>query len=51
MRNGFELIQEDSLGVEAVLTTIHWKGKTDVRLSTRIARRDQGIIAPAYLCL
>ncbi len=51
VRNGFELIQEDSLGVEAVLTTTHWKGKTEVRLSTRIARRDQTIIEPANLCL
>ncbi|WMD20561.1 hypothetical protein RAS12_28875 [Achromobacter seleniivolatilans] len=51
VRNGFELIQEDSLGVEAVLTTTHWKGKTETRLSTRIARRDQSIIEPANLCL
>lgn len=51
VRNGFELVQEDSLGVEAVLSTIHWKGKTEVRLSTRIARRDQTIIEPANLCL
>ncbi|WP_447921363.1 hypothetical protein [Achromobacter aegrifaciens] len=51
VRNGFELIQEDSLGVEAVLTTTHWKGKTEARLSTRIARRDQTIIEPANLCL
>ncbi|MFD4841440.1 hypothetical protein ACFWP0_28320 [Achromobacter sp. NPDC058515] len=51
VRNGFELIQEDSLGVEAVLSTTHWKGKTEVRLSTRIARRDQSIIEPANLCL
>ncbi|KRC77595.1 hypothetical protein D3C87_418800 [compost metagenome] len=51
VRNGFELVQEDSLGVEAVLTTTHWKGKTETRLSTRIARRDQSIIEPANLCL
>jgi hypothetical protein len=51
VRNGFELIQEDSLGVEAVLTTTHWKGKTETRLSTRVARRDQSIIEPANLCL
>ncbi|MGE8628962.1 hypothetical protein [Achromobacter denitrificans] len=51
VRNGFELIQQDSLGVEAVLTTTHWKGKTETRLSTRIARRDQTIIEPANLCL
>ncbi|CAB3713142.1 hypothetical protein [Achromobacter pestifer] len=51
VRNGFELIQEDSLGVEAVLTTTTWKGKTEARLSTRIARRDQSIIEPANLCL
>ncbi len=51
VRNGFELIQEDSLGVEAVLTTTTWKGKTETRLSTRIARRDQSIIEPANLCL
>ncbi|MCW0206688.1 hypothetical protein WHX56_28005 [Achromobacter veterisilvae] len=51
VRNGFELIQSDSLGVEAVLTTTHWKGKTETRLSTRIARRDQSIIEPANLCL
>ena len=51
MRNGFELVQEDSLGVEAVLTTTTWKGKTETRLSTRIARRDQSIIEPANLCL
>ncbi|CAB3734781.1 MULTISPECIES: hypothetical protein [Achromobacter] len=51
VRNGFELIQEDSLGVEAVLSTITWKGKTEARLSTRIARRDQSIIEPANLCL
>ena len=51
VRNGFELIQEDSMGVEAVLTTTHWKGKTETRLSTRIARRDQTIIEPANLCL
>ncbi|MBB1596748.1 hypothetical protein [Achromobacter sp. UMC46] len=51
VRNGFELVQEDSLGVEAVLTTTTWKGKTEARLSTRIARRDQTIIEPANLCL
>ena len=51
VRNGFELIQEDSLGVEAVLTTTHWKGKTETRLSRRIASRDQTIIEPANLCL
>lgn len=51
VRNGYELVQEDSLGVEAVLTTTHWQGKTEVRLSTRIARRDQTIIEPANLCL
>lgn len=51
VRNGFELVQEDSLGVEAVLTTTTWKGKTETRLSTRIARRDQTIIEPANLCL
>lgn len=51
VRNGFELVQEDSLGVEAVLSTTTWKGKTEARLSTRIARRDQSIIEPANLCL
>ena len=51
MRNGFELVQQDSFGVEAVLTTTHWRGKTEARLSTRIARRDQSIIEPANLCL
>ncbi|WP_238927616.1 hypothetical protein [Achromobacter xylosoxidans] len=51
VRNGFELIQSDSLGVEAVLTTTTWKGKTEARLSTRIARRDQTLIEPANLCL
>ncbi|MGE8689795.1 MAG: hypothetical protein ACN6PJ_21800 [Achromobacter sp.] len=51
VRNGFELIMQDSMGVEAVLTTTHWKGKTETRLSTRIARRDQSIIEPANLCL
>lgn len=51
VRNGFELVQEDSLGVEAVLTTTTRKGKTETRLSTRIARRDQTIIEPANLCL
>lgn len=51
VRNGFELVQEDSFGVEAVLTTTHWKGKTETRLSTRVARRDQSIIEPANLCL
>lgn len=51
VRNGFELIVQGSMGVEAVLTTTHWKGKTETRLSTRIARRDQTIIEPANLCL
>ena len=51
VRNGFELVQSDSLGVEAVLTTTHWKGKTETRLSTRINRRDQSMIEPANLCL
>lgn len=51
VRNGFELIQQDSLGVEAVLTTTTWKGKTETRLSTRITRRDQSLIEPANLCL
>lgn len=51
VRNGYELIMQDSLGVEAVLTTTTWKGKTEARLSTRIARRDQTIIEPANLCL
>ena len=51
VRNGFELVQQDSFGVEAVLTTTHWRGKTEARLSTRIARRDQSIIEPANLCL
>ncbi|MNQ99995.1 hypothetical protein D3C85_1157540 [compost metagenome] len=51
VRNGLELVVADSLGVEAVLTTTHWKGKTEARLSTRIARRDQSIIEPANLCL
>ena len=50
VRNGYELILHGSLGVEAVLTTTHWKGKTEARLSTRIARRDQSIIEPANLC-
>ena len=51
VRNGYELVLHGSLGVEAVLTTTHWKGKTEARLSTRIARRDQTIIEPANLCL
>ena len=51
VRNGQELVLEGSLGIEAVLTTTHWKGKTEARLSTRIARRDQSIIEPANLCL
>ena len=51
VRNGYELVLQGSLGVEAVLTTTHWKGKTEARLSTRIARRDQTIIEPANLCL
>ena len=51
VRNGYELILHGSLGVEAVITTTHWQGKTETRLSTRIARRDQTIIEPANLCL
>ncbi|WP_313620963.1 hypothetical protein [Achromobacter sp.] len=51
VRNGYELVLQGSMGVEAVLTTTTWKGKTEARLSTRIARRDQSIIEPANLCL
>ncbi|KOF52765.1 MULTISPECIES: hypothetical protein [unclassified Achromobacter] len=50
VRNGQELVLRNSMGVEAVLTTTHWKGKTETRLSTRINHRDQSIVEAANLC-
>ncbi|MBV7484143.1 hypothetical protein [Bordetella sp. BOR01] len=51
VRNGYELIVPGTMGVEAVLTATTWKGKTDVRLSTRIARYSTALAEAANLCM
>lgn len=51
IHNGYELIVQGSMGVEAVLSATTWEGKTDVRLSTRIQRRSTSLSEAANLCL
>ncbi|MBO9355044.1 hypothetical protein GG851_13690 [Bordetella petrii] len=51
VRNGYELVVPGSFGVEAVLTATTWKGKTDVRLSTRIPRYSTALVEAANLCM
>jgi len=51
VRNGHELVVQGSMGVDAVLTATTWKGKTDVRLSTRIPRYSTALAEAANLCL
>lgn len=51
VHNGYELIVEGTMGVEAVLTATTWKGKTDARLSTRIPRASTALAEAANLCL
>lgn len=51
VRNGYELVVQSTMGVEAVLTATTWKGKTDARLSTRIQRLSTALAEAANLCL
>jgi len=51
VRNGYELVVPGTMGVEAVLTATTWKGKTDVRLSTRIPRYGTALVEAANLCM
>ena len=51
VRNGYELVVQGTMGVEAVLSATTWKGKTDARLSTRIQRRSTALAEAANLCL
>lgn len=51
VHNGYELVVQGTMGVEAVLTATTWKGKTDARLATRIARYSTALSEAANLCL
>lgn len=51
VRNGYELIVQGTMGVNAVLTATTWKGTTEVRLSTRVARYSTALAEAANLCL
>lgn len=51
VHNGYELVVQGSMGVEAVLTATTWKGKTDASLSTRIQRTSTALAEAANLCL
>ncbi|MCD0504366.1 hypothetical protein [Bordetella petrii] len=51
IHNGYELVVQGTMGVEAVLTAETWKGKTDVKLSTRIPRYSTALTEAANLCL
>ncbi|ARP77772.1 hypothetical protein [Bordetella genomosp. 6] len=51
IRNGYELVSRGSLGVDAVLTTTTWQGKTDASLSTRLPQSGQQLVDAANLCL
>ena len=51
VRNGYDLVIQGSMGVDAVLTATTWKGKTEARLSTRIPRRSTTLAEAANLCL
>jgi len=51
LSNGYELVQNGGMGVEAVLTVIYWRNQTEASLVTRIASRDQRIVQAANLCL
>lgn len=51
VHNGYELVVQGAVGVEAVLTVTTWKNKTDARLSTRIQRTSTALAEAANLCL
>lgn len=51
IHNGFQLVVNGVMGVEAVLTAETWKGKTDVKLYTRIPRVSTALSESANLCL
>ncbi|AZY51780.1 hypothetical protein [Bordetella avium] len=51
LRDGFELTVDGALGVEAVLSASTYRGKTDVRLNSRLAQRAQPLAEAGNLCL
>ncbi len=51
LRDGLELAVEGSLGVESVLSASTYRGKTDVRLASRLPQRAQPLAESANLCL
>ncbi|AHV94672.1 hypothetical protein [Bordetella holmesii] len=51
LRDGLELVVDGSLGVEAVLSASTYRGKTDVKLASRLPQRSQPLVESANLCL
>lgn len=51
IHGGFELQVDGAVGVESVLSVSSYRGKTDVRLSSRLPRRAQALAEAGNLCL
>jgi hypothetical protein len=50
IHNGYQLVVEGTMGVEALLTAETWKGKTEAKLYTRIPRASTALAEAANLC-
>ncbi|ARP95340.1 hypothetical protein [Bordetella genomosp. 13] len=51
IQDGFQVSASSSISVEGVLTVITYRGKTDVKMSTRLQARAQPLIEAANLCM
>jgi len=51
IQDGFQVSASSSISAEAVLSVITYRGKTDVKMSTRMAQRGRSLIDAANLCM
>lgn len=51
IHGGFELVVEGAVGAESVMSVSSYRGKTDVRLSSRLPKRAQPLAEAGNLCL
>ncbi|SAI65664.1 lipoprotein [Bordetella ansorpii] len=51
IQDGFRVAGSSSISVEGVLSVISYRGKTDIKMSTRLPARGQSMIEAANLCM
>lgn len=51
IQDGYRVSGSSSISVEGVMSVITYRGKTDIKLSTRLPARGQSMIEAANLCM